>query len=106
MPDLISEPLSPVGGAFDAVRMGRGEPGLPTAFTWRGNTVAIVEELACWKQSERASGQLYLRRHYFRLRMADGTIWTVYFVRHTPRTGDPKKRWFLYTREDEHSLPP
>jgi hypothetical protein len=80
--------------------MGRGEPGLPSGFTWRGNSVTIVERLETWKHSSReggGAGDLYLRRHYYKLRMSDGSIWTVYFVRQTPRTGSPKNRWFLYT---------
>ena len=105
MADLVSEPITPHAGTFDTKRMGRGEPGVPKGFTWRGAPVDVVEELGAWKHSSRegarASGDLYLRRHYFKLRMSDGSIWTVYFVRQTPRTGDPKRRWFLYTVDTE-----
>jgi 2-polyprenyl-3-methyl-5-hydroxy-6-metoxy-1,4-benzoquinol methylase len=70
---------------------------------WRGLSMAVVEELGAWKDSSRegarAGGELYLRRHYFRLRMSDAAIWTVYCTRQTPRSGDPKRRWFLYTLE-------
>lgn len=83
--------------------MGRGEPGLPIGFTWRGTSYEVSEELEAWKESSRegarTGGQLYLRRHCFRLRMSDDAIWTVYCTRQTPRSGDPKKRWFLYTIE-------
>jgi hypothetical protein len=110
MAELISEPITPRTGTFDTARMGRGEPGLPTGFAWRGLNVDIVEELSAWKQSSREggdAGDLYLRRHYFKLRMADGSIWTVYFVRQTPRSGDPKSRWFLYSVERRtRSAPP
>ncbi|MEK7755897.1 MAG: hypothetical protein AAB385_01665, partial [Planctomycetota bacterium] len=51
------------------------------------------------REGARAGGELYLRRHCFRLRMSDDTIWTVYCTRQAPRSGDPKKRWFLYTIE-------
>lgn len=97
--EFISEPIKPRQGTFDTHHMGRGEPGLPTAFTWRDEEFAIDERLAMWKESTRDVGDLYLRRHYYRLRMSDGTIWTVYFTRQTPRTGNPKERWFLYTVE-------
>ena len=84
--------------------MGRGEPGLPTGFTWRGKTVEIAETLRAWKESSRegarASGDLYLRRHNYRLRMSDGSIWSIYFVRQTPKSGNPKNRWFLYTIDE------
>jgi len=103
MPELVSEPITPYAGTFSTIRMGRGEPGLPSGFVWRGTSVNVLEELEAWKESSRegarAGGELYLRRHYFRLRMSDETIWTVYCTRQTPRSGNPKKRWFLYTVE-------
>jgi hypothetical protein len=103
MPELISEPITPHPGTSDTSRMGRGEPGLPSGFVWRGTSYDVLEELEAWKESSRegarTGGQLYLRRHYFQLRMSDDTIWTVYCTRQTPRSGDPKKRWFLYTIE-------
>jgi hypothetical protein len=107
MHDLISELLTPLAGTFDTGRMARGEPGLPAAFVWRGRTVHVAEEIAAWKHSTREGGvgELYLRRHYFKLRMGDGSMWTVYFVRQTPRSGDPRKRWFLYTIADPFSAP-
>ena len=103
MTDLISEPIRPRAGTFDTASMAHGEPGLPKSFEWRGRSFEIVEELGRWKESSRegarASGSLYLRRHHFKLRMSDGSIWTVYFVRQTPRAGNAKRRWFLYTME-------
>lgn len=103
MPELISEPITPHPGTSDTLRMGRGEPGLPSGFAWRGSSLDVIEEMEVWKESSRegarAGGELYLRRHYFRLRMSDDAIWTVYCTRQTPRSGNPKKRWFLYTIE-------
>ncbi len=99
MAELISEPLEPHGGDFDTARMGRGEPGLPGGFTWRGVQVRVARELRTWKESSRegGAGELYLRRHYYELKMDDGTTWTVYFTRQTPKSGSAKRRWFLYT---------
>jgi len=103
MQELISEPITPHPGTSDTSRMGRGEPGLPSGFVWRETSRDVLEELEAWKESSRegarAGGELYLRRHCFRLRMSDGMIWTVYCTRQAPRSGDPKKRWFLYTIE-------
>ena len=100
MEQFISERITPSGGHFDTAAMGRGEPGLPLEFAWRGQTHGIVEKLDQWKHSTpeggRAGGERYLRRHYCTLRMFDASVWTVYFVRHTPRSGSPKSRWFLY----------
>ena len=107
MPDLISAPITPHAGTFDTAPMGRGEPGLPRGFDWRGESRTVIEPLGAWKHSSRegarAGGDLYLRRHYYRLRMDDGSIWTVYFVRQAPRSGNPKSRWFLYTVEREQT---
>ena len=103
MPDLISEPITPHAGTFDAVAMGTGRPGLPTGFTWRDASFDVGHVRSEWKESSRegsrAQGELYLRRHYFQLQMSDASLWTVYFTRQAPHTSSPKKRWFLYTRE-------
>jgi hypothetical protein len=102
-PDFVSEPIVPFRGTFDAQAMSRGEPGLPRGFTWRGTAYDVVERLARWKHSSReggrAQGELYLRRHYYRLRMSDGSVWTVYFTRQASPGGSPKRRWFLYGRD-------
>ncbi|MEE9295291.1 MAG: DUF6504 family protein [Phycisphaerae bacterium] len=100
---FVSDPISPHGRGFDAVAMGRGEPGLPSAFTWRGAPYEIDKRLGAWKESQReggrAGGELYLRRHYYKLRMTDGSVWTVYFVRQPATRRAAKSRWFLYTME-------
>ena len=103
MTEFVSEAIRPRAGTFDALGMGRGEPGLPSGFDWRGESLTIVERLAAWKDSSRegsrAQGELYLRRHYYRLLMSNEAVWTVYFVRQTPRSGSPRSRWFLYSVE-------
>jgi hypothetical protein len=103
MEEFVSEPITPHAGTFDAAAMATGVPGLPTGFAWRGESFTVVERLESWKFSAReggrAGGELYLRRHCFRLRMSDGAIWTVYFVRQAPRGGSAKVRWFLQTRQ-------
>lgn len=100
--ELVSEVIEPLAGTFDTMRMAQGVPGLPAGFTWRGTTARIVRELECWKETSReggGAGDLYLRRHCHRLLMEDGSIWTIYFTRGTPKSGSAKKRWFLYTIE-------
>ncbi len=102
--DLVSESITPHAGTFDATAMGIGVPGLPAGFDWRGCSYQIVEQLKAWKHSSRegshAQGELYLRRHHYELRMSDDTVWTVYFVRQSPKSGNPKARWFLYTIDE------
>ena len=103
MQEFVSEPITPHTGTFDATAMATGLPGLPRGFVWRGTAYTVVNELATWKESApeggRPGGERYLRRHCFRLRMSDGSEWTVYFVRQTPRSGSAKTRWFLYSIE-------
>jgi len=104
MPDLISENIVPFAGTFDASAMARGEPGLPTGFTWRDEEFTIEKRIESWKKSSpeggKAGNEVYLRRHYYRLRMNDHSVWVIYFVRQTPKTGHIKHRWFFYTREE------
>lgn len=101
--EFVSEAIVPRGGTFDAAAMGRGEPGLPGGFEWRGQAYDVIERLGQWKESApeggRPGGELYLRRHYYKLRMSDGAIWTVYFVRQPARSGSARRRWFLYEVE-------
>jgi hypothetical protein len=83
--------------------MATGVPGLPRAFRWRDAEYEIEATLETWKESApeggRPGGERYLRRHCFKLRMADGAVWTVYFTRQAPRGGSARTRWFLYSRE-------
>ena len=101
MAELISEPLTPHAETHGIRSMGIGEPGLPSGFDWRDRSYRIMAVVRAWKHSSReggrAGGELYLRRHYYELRMEDGTIWTVYFLRQPPKSGNAKARWFLYT---------
>ncbi len=103
MEEFVSEPVVPWAGTFASAEMATGVPGLPRGFDWRGASYEVVERLESWKQSGheagRVSGELYLRRHYHRLRMSDGSVWTVYFVRQAPRRGPAAPRWFLYSTE-------
>ena len=105
MTELVSEPIAPRAGTFNVTPMGRGEPGLPAGFEWRGESFDVVEQLGVWKESSRegghAQGELYLRRHYYKLRMSNGTIWTVYFLRQPSSTSRAKSRWFLYTVDED-----
>lgn len=95
MGEFVSESITPWPGTSDAAAMGRAEPGLPRGFDWRDQPHEISETLERWKQSGADMGELYLRRHYFRLRMSDGSVWTVYCLRQSPRSGSGKRRWFL-----------
>ena len=87
--------------------MARGQPGLPTGFTWRGRHYAIREVLQTWKQTEaeghRPGGERYYRKHCFRIRTDSGETMTIYAVRHAKPGENPRRRWWLYTIDHEIS---
>ena len=91
---FVSEPIVPIGGDFDTDAMGRGEPGLPGAFSWRDETLTIVELRAKRKGTKVDRGDTYVKRHYFEVRLADGRDATIYFERQA-KANQP--RWWLYT---------
>jgi DNA polymerase IV len=94
---LISEPLRPTEEWLTTDAMSRGEPGLPAGFHWRDSVHRVATLVRAWKQVKpEASGQMYLRRHYYELRMEDGATWTVYCLRQAGRSGANVPRWFLY----------
>jgi hypothetical protein len=101
MAEFVSEQITPGAGTFQSGPMATGLPGLPRWFTWRGERHTISAVLGAWKASGpeigRVHGERYLRRHYFRLGMESGQVWTIYFVRHTPPGGAARRRWFLYS---------
>jgi len=78
--------------------MVRGEPGLPEGFTWRGASRRIEEVLDAGRIATPDMGELYVRRHTWKLRMDDGAVWNVYFLRQAPKGGSRRaraRRWFL-----------
>ena len=94
---FVSEAIEPVkDGTLDAAALAAGEPSLPAAFRWRGELREVVEVLGGGKgyRREGFSGELYLKRHEWRLKMDDGAVWQVYFVRGGKR-GSRAARWFL-----------
>jgi len=103
--EFVSESIEPLGGA-DTLRMARGEPGLPAEFGWRGDRFRVAGVAETWKESGRCthSTERYLRKHWYRLAMADGSTWTVYFDRQARSARDRKRRWWLYTRGAGKSL--
>ncbi|MHC4949197.1 MAG: DUF6504 family protein [Planctomycetota bacterium] len=100
MPDeaFISEPITPEPGSFTTELMSRGLAGLPGAFTWRGRRYEIVDCIDHFKQSapEGGTGERYLRRQVFRVRLDTGQEASLYVERQA-RSGSGRRRWFLYT---------
>lgn len=98
--EFVSEPIRAVAGTFDCAAMTRGEPGLPARFTWRDSEYAVAEVLEAWKETGpcRSGGpEMYLRKHWYKIKTADGLIMNLYFERQAKSKGGNKTRWWLYT---------
>ena len=99
---FISEAIEPVAGTFDTAGMARGEPGLPKRFIWRDTEYTVARVLEQWKESGpcKTHGlEQYLRKHWFKVKCANGVEMTLYFERQSRIKRDHKKRWWLYTVE-------
>jgi len=102
---FVSEPLRPISAPVSPSALAAGTPSLPEGFAWRGADHRISEVLEESKATRRESfsGESYVRRHQYRLRMEDGAVWTVYFVRQPARSGIRGRhapRWYLLSVED------
>ena len=101
---FISEPIQPVAGSFDTARMSTGEPGVPGAFVWRGQTVAVESVLKSWHTTgpcKHGSGEMYVRRHYFDVKTSAGLM-RIYFDRQPkPKAGPNEPRWWLLSIHTE-----
>ena len=97
---FVSEPIVPVAGTARARDMARGEPGLPARFTWRGAEYRLAGVIRRWKTSgpcHHGSGEMYLRRHWYRILTDPPAVMTLYCERQARRGLRAKSRWFLYT---------
>lgn len=96
---FVGERIRPAGGEF-ARPPAVGEPGLPLCFAWRRLRRRIVAVARQWNERTpdrtHGSGQMYLRRHWFALRMDDGAEWLVYFERQPRSRRAATARWWLY----------
>jgi len=103
--EFVSEPIEPTGQVLGTKMMARGEPALPKAFAWREALHEIVDIQATWKTSSREggrrTGELYLRRHWYRVRTDTGLIATIYCDRQARDRKRPKARWWIFSVQDE-----
>ena len=100
---FISQPIKPDPGTGDASAMARGEPGLPTGFTWRNQHFSVKQLLDTWKESEAEGhspgGERYYRKRVYTILDDQGRTLTIYALRHVKTGESAKKRWWLYTIE-------
>lgn len=102
---FVSEPIIPVDASFDTSGMARGEPGLPQKFRWRKKEFVVAEVLEQWKEHgdcRHGSGERYVRKHGYRIRSTDGTVFSVYFQRTAGRGKlSAKSRWWIHSVENQ-----
>ena len=98
--EFVSEQIVPVAGTASTAEMSRGEPGLPAQFTWRDGQYRVVDILETWKTSgpcRSGAQEVYLRRHWYKVRTEPAAIMVVYFERQANHPRRPKARWWIYS---------
>jgi len=100
MPErFVSEVIRPVVATCDTARMAVGEPGLPSEFVWRDQTIKIAAILRTWRgtgKCRHGSPELYVRKHWFEVATTSNSKMKIYFDRQ-PREGRKNDRWWLFT---------
>jgi hypothetical protein len=97
---FVSESIAPVAGTFDTGAMARGEPGLPARFVWRKTEYSVTQILDKWKETSpcKSGGkEKYVRKHWYKIKTADGKIMQIYFERESLPRGQRRTRWWLYS---------
>jgi hypothetical protein len=97
---FVGEAMTPVAGTGDVAAMTRREPGLPAGFTWQGRPYRIAGVIRQWKSNgpcRSGGGEMYLRRHWYKILTDPGMIMTIYCDRQAGRGRSPKARWWIYT---------
>ena len=97
---LVSEPLRPLLGDADEGAVAIGEPVLPGRFLWGERECVVAKVLETWKElssGSRAMPDRYVRKHWYRVRTADGLEMKLYFERKARSAGQAKRRWWLFS---------
>ena len=97
---FVGEAIEPLEGVFTTTGAAPGEPLLPARFRWRDEEYRLAEVLRKWKSSSpcrHGSREVYLRKHWYRIRTTDGTAMTIYFERQARQASKKTKRWWVYT---------
>lgn len=101
MPDerFISESLEPLYSVESGLQAPAGEPVLPGAFRWRGGALPVLRLLESGRglgPCTHGSGEMYVRRHWYRIETSGGRIMRIYFERRPRGRGRKTRRWWLY----------
>jgi hypothetical protein len=95
---FVGEAIVPDEASFFAAGMAAGAPGLPRSFWWRGTYFSVLAVLEKWKESgdcRHGSGERYVRKHWYRVKTAEGPEMKIYFERQQRSSGG--SRWRLYS---------
>ncbi len=108
MPErFISEPIKFLTETADTSRMAIGEPGLPSEFVWRGETVVVLALLRSWRETGKCrhgSPEMYIRKHWYEVVSdSDGTM-KLYFERQAGG-GRGGARWWLFSVSEPEENP-
>jgi hypothetical protein len=110
--EFIDEPLTPAPMTADVAMMARGEPGVPGRFVWRGREYRLVGVVEKWRTHgpcRHGSGEIYLRRHWYRIEAcaqdepSRPRIMTIYCDRQPKDRRHPKSRWWIFTIHGENT---
>lgn len=97
-PRFIGEAIRPDPATFDTGRMAAGEPGLPRRFVWRDQTLEVTAVLRSWRVTgpcRHGSGERYVRRHCYEVRLSTGAAATLCFERQPRQPRTRAQRWRL-----------
>ena len=107
MGTFVSESITPLFDEGTGFPIGPGEPIVPSGFIWREREYRVQSVLETWKESgpcKSGSAERYLRKHWYRVRMTDGTEMEIYFERQARSPKQRKKRWWLFSVSDEKQV--
>lgn len=96
---FVSEPIKPLFADTDAQGMAEGAPGLPRAFSWRGESLGIANVLRSWRETgpcTHGSSERYARKHWFEVETTSHQRAQIYFERQA-RGRNQTARWWLFT---------
>lgn len=93
---FVSEALIPSGAFLDASGPLAGAPALPSSFRWNDTVIEIVRVNRAWRSTKTDRGDVYLKRHWYDVTLADGCAAVIYFDRGAKRGAAP---WWLYRRD-------
>jgi hypothetical protein len=91
---FVSEAIAPFGSLFDATGLLAGAPALPSTFSWRADVLEISAVVRVWRSTKTDRGDVYLKRHWYEVSLADSRTAVIYFDRGAKRGA---ARWWLYS---------